>query len=159
MEKTDHIIDDLDELSQQIYREASSMSVFCSAHPLSCLRTRLRSRGVISASDLEKVETGRIVIVTGLMVMVHTPPTKSGKRVMFITMEDETGLMDVIAFDKIQNKYAGVILTSQVLSVKGRLQRQGAAEKPLSIIMERVVVPWSGSLVKLLLRKWQDFLT
>jgi DNA polymerase III alpha subunit len=94
------------------------------------------------------------VVVTGILVIVHTPPTKTGKRVMFITMEDETGLLDVVAFPRVLEKYAKIIRTSEVLTVKGRLQRHGAWGKSLSIVMERVVVPWSGLLSDLLVRKF-----
>jgi DNA polymerase III alpha subunit len=89
----------------------------------------------------------------GLLVIVHTPPTKSGKRVMFITMEDETGLLDVVAFPRVLDRYAKIIRTSEVLTVKGRLQRQGTWGKSLSVIMERVILPWSGLLSDLLLKK------
>jgi DNA polymerase III alpha subunit len=44
--------------------------------------------------------SGAIVRVSGMVIIVHTPPTKSGKRVMFLTLEDETGLFDVVVFSK-----------------------------------------------------------
>ena len=71
---------------------------------------------------------------------------------MFITAEDETGLMDIVVFSNVQQKYSRVIYTSEVLTVKGRLQRQGSWGKSLSVVMERVVMPWSGLLAELLFR-------
>lgn len=128
------------------YNESGSMSVFCHGHPLEALRPRLAAQGIVTAMDLRRIPSGRRVRITGILVIVHTPPTKSGKRVMFITMEDETGLIDVVAFPKAQAGFARDILTSEVLTVEGRLQRQGKDGLSISIIMEKVIRCWSGQL-------------
>jgi DNA polymerase III alpha subunit len=128
------------------YNEAGSMSVFCHGHPLEVLRPKLAAQGIVTAMDLRRILSGRRVRITGILVIVHTPPTKSGKRVMFITMEDETGLMDVVAFPKAQAGFARDILTSEVLTVEGRLQRLGKHGLSISIIMEKVIRRWSGQL-------------
>jgi DNA polymerase III alpha subunit len=128
------------------YNEAGSMSVFCHGHPLEVLRPKLAAQGIVTAMDLRRIPSGRRVRITGILVIVHTPPTKSGKRVMFITMEDETGLMDVVAFPKAQAGFARDILTSEVLTVEGRLQRLGKHGLSISIIMEKVIRRWSGQL-------------
>ena len=132
------------------YNEASSMSVFCHAHPLTGLRPRLAENGVIKAQDLRRVPSESRVRVTGILVIVHTPPTRSGRRVMFITMEDETGLLDVVAFPKAQKDYARSILTSEVITVEGILQRQGKDGRSKSIVLERVILPLTGPLSKFL---------
>jgi DNA polymerase III alpha subunit len=147
-------LDNLDELTRRIYTEASTMSVFCRCHPLEPLRPALARMGVITARDLKLIKAGETVLVAGILVILHTPPTKSGKRVMFITMEDETGLLDVVAFPRVLDNYARIIRTSEVLTVKGRLQRHGSWGKSLSIVMELVVLPWSGLLSDLLVRKF-----
>ncbi|MGB6066137.1 MAG: OB-fold nucleic acid binding domain-containing protein [Desulfomonilaceae bacterium] len=144
MERT--YLDHLDELTGRILREASSMSVFCRAHPLEAVRPMLARMGIITARDLRRVKAGEIVLVTGILVILLTPPTKSGKQVMFITMEDETGLLDVVAFPKMLDKYAGIILTSEVLTAKGRPQRRGSWGKALRIVMDRVMLKWRGRL-------------
>ncbi|HMK33430.1 MAG TPA: OB-fold nucleic acid binding domain-containing protein [Desulfomonilaceae bacterium] len=128
------------------YQEAGSMSVFCHGHPLAPLRPYLSAQGIVTARDLRRIVSGSIVQVCGILVIVHTPPTKSGKRVIFITMEDETGLMDVVAFPKAQVDFAEAIWTSEVLTVEGRLQRQGRNGLSISIIMERLIMPWTGKL-------------
>ena len=132
------------------HNEARSMTVFCRDHPLTVLRDRLTAAGVVTARDLRRIPSGRTVRVTGLMVIVHMPPTKSGKRVIFITLEDETGLIDVVAFPKAQTRFAQAILTSEVQTIEGRLQRQGKNGLSISIIMEKVIPHLTGSLTKLL---------
>lgn len=136
----------MDDPATTAYKEAASMSVFCRSHPLAALRPRLEEHGVITARDLRRLPTDTIVMVTGILVIVHTPPTRSGKRVMFITMEDETGLLDVVAFPKALAGSAKAILTSEVLTVKGRLQRQGKNGLSISVVLEEVVRPLTGLL-------------
>lgn len=130
--------------------EATSMSVFCRYHPLAALRPRLAAEGIVTARDLRRIPSGQRVRVTGILVIVHTPPTKSGKRVIFITMEDETGLMDLVAFPRAQVDYAKAIWTSEVLTVEGKLQRQGKNGLSISIVLEKVVLELSGPLSKML---------
>jgi error-prone DNA polymerase len=132
------------------YNEAISMKVFCNSHPLSVFRPLLAKCNIIRAVDLRRLPSGSLVRVIGLLVIVHTPPTKSGKRVMFLTMEDETGLIDVVVFPKAQKGFARTILTSQVLAIQGKLQKQGAKGISISIVMEKALKAWSGRLDKFL---------
>lgn len=122
------------------------MSVFCSGHPLAVLRPRLVEEGIVTAKELRRIPSGSRVRVTGLLVIVHTPPTRSGKRVMFITMEDETGLMDLVMFPKAQQDCARPILTSEVVTVEGRLQREGKNGVSILIVVKQVIPGWTGSL-------------
>ncbi len=132
------------------YNEAISMKFFCNSHPLSVFRPLLAKCNIIRAVDLRRLPSGSLVRVIGLLVIVHTPPTKSGKRVMFLTMEDETGLIDVVVFPKAQKGFARTILTSQVLAIQGKLQKQGAKGISISIVMEKALKAWSGRLDKFL---------
>jgi DNA polymerase III alpha subunit len=129
-----------------VLREASSMSVFCRTHPVAVLRPELRKQGVVTARQLHNIPSGRRVRVSGLLVIAHTPPTKSGKRVIFLTLEDETGLWDAVVFPKVQKDYARAIYTSELLTIEGKLQRQGKNGLSISIIVERIILPWSGAL-------------
>ena len=141
-----------DEISDvtAVLREAASMSVFCRKHPLAVLRNWLSEQGVVTARQLRNMPGGRRVRVSGLLVIVHTPPTKSGKRVMFLTLEDETGLWDAVAFSRVRKDFARVIYTSELLTIEGRLQRQGGYGLSISIILEKVILPWSGLLSEIL---------
>jgi error-prone DNA polymerase len=131
------------------------MNVFCHGHPLAPLRDDFASLNVVMAKNLRHIPSGRKVTVSGMLVIVHTPPTKSGKRVMFITLEDESGLIDLVVFPKIQKLYARHILTSTVLTVEGKLQRQGNG-LAISIIVQKILTNWTGTLPKLLSRKLNE---
>ena len=139
-----------EEAALRVYKEASTMSVFCQDHPLAVLRPRLAAEGVVTARDLRRIPSGSNVKVTGILVIVHTPPTKSGKRVIFITMEDETGLIDVVVFPNAQVNYARSVWTSEVLTVEGQLHRQGKNGRSISIVMKKVVLSLTGLLAEFL---------
>jgi DNA polymerase III alpha subunit len=134
------------------FNEAASMSVFCRAHPLAVLRRELRAEGVVPARQLRRIPSGRRVRISGLLVIVHTPPTKSGKRVMFLTLEDETGLLDAVVFSKAQKDCAQVIYTSELLTLEGRLHRQSGNGLSISVVVDKVILPWSGKLSEFLPR-------
>lgn len=134
----------------RIRNEVNTMKIFCHAHPLAAVRPVLNKRGIIKASDLRRLRTDEMVRLTGLQIIYHTPPTRSGKRVMFLTLEDESGLFDVVVFENVQKRFARTILTSQVLTLEGKLQRRGVNGKAISIIMRRISLGLSGSLNKLL---------
>jgi error-prone DNA polymerase len=137
-------------LAEKTFREAMTMSIFCHAHPLASLRTVLRKQKVVTSSNLRRMPSGSSVRISGMVIIVHTPPTKSGKRVMFLTLEDEEGLLDVVVFSKVQERFARIILTSEVLTLEGRLQRKGPTGLAISVIMEKALVGLCGPLTKLL---------
>ena len=145
-----HVQSFVRECAEQTLREVMSMSVYCHAHPLTSLRRTLTKQQVVTSGDLRRMLSGAIVRVSGMVIIVHTPPTKSGKRVMFLTLEDETGLFDVVVFSKAQSRFAKLILTSEVLTIEGRLQRKGPGGRSISIVMSRALTGLSGSLAKLL---------
>ena len=133
------------------FNEAASMSVFCRAHPLAVLRRELQGQGIVTARQLRRIPSGLRVRVSGLLVIVHTPPTKSGKRVMFLTLEDETGLLDAVVFPKAQKNCAHAIYSSELLTMEGRLHRQSGNGLSISVVVDRVILPWSGQLSEFML--------
>jgi error-prone DNA polymerase len=100
--------------------------------------------------DLHRIPSGNNVRITGILLIVHTLSTKSGKRVIFITMKDETGLIDVVAFLKAQTHNARSVWTSEVPTVEGQLHRQGKNRRSISIVMEKVVPHLTGMLADFL---------
>lgn len=134
----------------RVYREAISMNVFCHTHPLAPLRNIFRKQNIVRSATLRKMGSGSRVRICGMVTIIHTPPTKSGKRVMFVTLEDEMGLVDLVVFPGAQEKFSRVILTSEVLAIEGKLQRNGVNGKAISVIMDRALVGLCGPLTKLL---------
>lgn len=129
---------------EQVWIEHCAMEVYCTAHPMAVLRPWLTADGILRARDLRSIPSGRRIKVAGLMIMVHTPPTRSGKRVMFATLEDESGLIDFVMFPGVQRQWAKDVLTNEVLAIEGRLKREGENGLSISIVAERVLQCFSG---------------
>lgn len=70
----------------------------------------------------------------GLVIRYQTPPTRNGKRVVYMIMEDRTGIADVTVFSDIQEKCGHVLFRADWLAVKGKVQRR--EKKAVSIIAE-----------------------
>ena len=96
-------------------------------HLLEFLRPALARQGVVTAQAARELPDGRTVQVAGLVVRPHRPPTRSGRTVVFLTLEDETGLLDVTVFEGIYQSFGHHLFTQPALRIWGRLQRQGPA--------------------------------
>ena len=95
-------------------------------HPLALLRERLKKRGLMSAAelhDLPDLSNGRLVRCCGLVTLRQQPQTANG--VIFVSLEDETGVVQVIAWRKIEDQQRKVLLSSRLLAVYGTWQREG----------------------------------
>jgi len=106
----------------EMLRRDSALKVFVRAHPLEALRPHLRSQGFVTAEELKRLPHGTEVKIAGLVILVHTPPVRSGRRIMFVTLEDETGLMDVVIPPEAQEKCAREVLTKSVVFLRGKVQ-------------------------------------
>lgn len=124
------------------------MEVCCTAHPIASLRPRLWAIGVLPARTLRLIRSSSRVRVCGLLLFLHTPPTRSGKRIMFVTMEDESGLLDLVLFPDAQARCAKTLLTSEVVTAEGILKRKGAGGLSVSVVIRGLLAPLCGSLAR-----------
>lgn len=97
-------------------------------HPFSFWRRELRQQGVVTSANIYRYRDGDRVRVAGIVVARARPPTRSGKTAVFISLEDETGLVDVACFEETYQRYGRIIVGSPVLFVEGKLVRQGALD-------------------------------
>lgn len=105
------------------------------AHIMEFYRQDLDKRGVLPTKALSETQAQR-VLTAGLVIRPHRPPTKSGKTVVFLTLEDEYGLVDVTIFENVYRKCAKSLFNHSVLLVSGKLDwRDDAA---LSLLAENV---------------------
>jgi error-prone DNA polymerase len=102
-------------------------------HPLRLLRSRLRSQGVLSAAELSAQPSGKVVKVAGMVVVRQAPPTAKG--CLFITLEDETGLINLVIRPDLYERERPVLHKATLLLGEGRVQREGAA---ISLLVQRV---------------------
>lgn len=104
-------------------------------HPLIAFKRNLDKIERVKSSELSAISEGKTVKVAGVKVILHTPPTKSGQRVIFLTLEDEEGLIDVTVFPSAQKLYASNIFEEDILLIEGYVQKHGFA---VSLIANRV---------------------
>ena len=91
-------------------------------HPLAPLRRRLAARELPTARQVAAMEHGRQVSCAGLVICRQRPGTASG--VVFMTLEDETGFINLVVWPKVFQRFRSTILTAAFLEVSGAVQAQ-----------------------------------
>ncbi|MFG6488882.1 error-prone DNA polymerase [Roseateles sp. BYS78W] len=90
-------------------------------HPLALLRPRLAKDGLLSARQLDAVKSGRRAKACGIVTGRQKPQTAKGT--LFVTLEDETGNVQVIVWPKVYEEHRSTILGARLLAVEGVWQR------------------------------------
>jgi error-prone DNA polymerase len=85
---------------------------------------------VRSSADLIHRRAGESVLVAGVKVALQTPPVRSGRRVMFLTLDDGHGCSDITFFEDVQSSCAALLYSSSLFLVKGEVRRTGRAASP-----------------------------
>jgi error-prone DNA polymerase len=109
-------------LGQHVVEDYANLKLTLRCHPLALLRPWL-DRRVVKAERLAVIETDRWVEVAGLVLVRQRPGTASG--VIFITLEDETGIANLVVWPKVFERHRRVVLGAQMMAVRGKLQREG----------------------------------
>lgn len=104
----------------EIVADYRSLGLTLGRHPLAVLRPRLRRLGARTAEDLQRLPGGRRVRVAGLVTHRQRPGTASG--VLFVSLEDETGIANLIVWPRLQLAQRQSVLTSNLMLVDGDLQ-------------------------------------
>jgi error-prone DNA polymerase len=93
------------------------------AHPVQLLRAAFAARSVVSCADYGRLSDGAQVRVAGIVVTRQRPATASG--IMFLTLEDETGIANVVVRVREQTRHRAAVLEARLMVVDGRVERQG----------------------------------
>jgi error-prone DNA polymerase len=93
------------------------------AHPLAFLRDELKARKMISCRDLQSVKDGRWIELAGIVLVRQKPG--SAKGVMFITLEDETDVANLVVWTNVFEKNRRTVLGASMMGVRGQVQREG----------------------------------
>ena len=109
--------------SENVLWDYRAQGLSARAHPLSTVRNELRALRLPTAAEVRALPHGRRVRYAGLVICRQRPGTAAG--VVFLTLEDETGFVNVIVWPKIYAKFLTVIKLSPVLGVAGKLQVEG----------------------------------
>ncbi|NNG34612.1 error-prone DNA polymerase [Nakamurella aerolata] len=103
------------------------------SYPTEFTRQRLTELGVRTAAELLTTDDGTRVLVAGMVTHRQRPATASG--IVFINLEDESGLLNIVCQHGLWKRYRNVARSSPALLIRGRAQRQGLA---VSVLAERI---------------------
>jgi error-prone DNA polymerase len=130
--------------SQQVVADCRATSLTLREHPVTFLRASLKARKVITAAKLKQTPNGRIVCVAGLVLFRQQPMT--AKQTIFITIEDETGAVNLIVWKHVHERCRRAVYTAKLLACQGIVQREGQV---LHVVANQVW-DWSAELTTLI---------
>ncbi|WP_328893118.1 DNA polymerase III subunit alpha [Streptomyces sp. NBC_00236] len=122
---------DLNE-AERLSAELGVLSMDVSRHLMGDHHAFLKELGAVSAKRLREARHGETVLVAGAKAATQTPPIRSGRRVVFTTLDDGTGLVDLAFFDDSHAACAYTVFHSWLLLVRGVVQRRGP--RSLSVV-------------------------
>ncbi|MCC6076039.1 error-prone DNA polymerase [Pseudomonas sp. GCM10022188] len=110
----------LPSVGEDLRTDYATLGTTLGPHPLALLRGQLRARRCRSSRELADVEPGRPVSVAGLVIGRQRPQTASG--VIFVTLEDEFGLVNVVVWHHLAERQRRVLVQAQMLRIDGHLE-------------------------------------
>jgi error-prone DNA polymerase len=119
---------------QRIVADYASVGLTLGRHPMALLRDKLARNRLLTAGDLNCVAHGRTVRTAGIVLMRQRP--QSARGVTFLTLEDETGQVNVIVWESVGREQRRAMIESRLLEVQGELQRQ---EGVMHVIARRLI--------------------
>ncbi len=122
--------------AERVRAELEVLGLDASRHLVSFYEPLLADLGVIRSKDLHRCRADRRVMVAGVKVASQTPAIRSGQRIIFLTLDDATGPVEVVVFESVQPEVVKTVFHSFVLAVVGTVRRTG--KRGASIIAEDV---------------------
>lgn len=119
--------------SENIVADFRSMNLTLRRHPLCLLRTHLTKRRLRTARELWQLSHGTIVRTAGLVITRQRPGSANG--VTFVTLEDETGYINLIVWERVMLRQRRILLESRLMGAEGTVQREGGV---LHVVVRRL---------------------
>ena len=107
----------------EVVFDYAALGLTLRSHPMKLLRPHLEGRRLMTSRDLEAAPTGRLVRYCGIVTLRQQPETANGT--VFISLEDETGVVQVICWKSLRDAQRKELLRSRLLLVHGTWQREG----------------------------------
>ena len=122
--------------AEVVRAELEVLGLDATRHIVSFFEPLLADLGVTRTKDLAACRGGQKVMVAGVKVASQTPAIRSGQRIIFLTLDDATGPVEVTVFESVQPKVAKTVFHAYAMAVWGELRRTGV--KGVSIVAEEV---------------------
>jgi error-prone DNA polymerase len=128
---------------ENLVADYRSLGLSLRAHPLTLLRPHLQARRFVTAADLKAADHRALIRAAGIVVGRQRPGTATG--IVFVTLEDESGLTNVVVHPQLVEKQRRELLASSLLGVYGQLQKEGDV---VHLVAKRLVdlSSWLGQL-------------
>ena len=120
-------------IGEEVVADYQRLKLSLKAHPCGLLRDRLSSMGAVRSRDFPEYPNNRRIMVAGLVLVRQRPGTASG--VIFATLEDETGVANIIIWPHVFERFRRIVLSARLLGVHGKLQREG---KVIHIVADKL---------------------
>ena len=117
--------------SDLLQMEKESLGLYVSEHPLAAVKEQLRRKTDCAVGELERRRDGEIVLVGGIVSSMKQLTTKKGEPMVFFTLEDLTGPVEVVAFNSVLAHARDLLMLDAVLVVKGRVDHKQMGETKL----------------------------
>jgi error-prone DNA polymerase len=111
--------------AERVSHEMSILKMDVTEHVLDKYRPMLEAMGVSQANELAQLRNKSNVLVAGVRVATQTPPMRSGKRVVFISLDDGSGCSDSTFFEDAQERCSHILFNSRLLVIAGKTRRTG----------------------------------
>lgn len=108
---------------EEVVEDYRAVGLSLRAHPLAFLRDELTARKMVTCASLRETRDGRWVNVAGLVLLRQKPG--SAKGVMFITLEDETDVANLVVWPKLFEANRRIVLGASMMGLRGQVQREG----------------------------------
>jgi error-prone DNA polymerase len=109
---------------EEIVADYATLGLTLRRHPLALLRDRLKQRNIRSATEVANSRNGQWIRAAGIVTCRQRPATASG--VIFVTLEDETGYVNLVVWNAVADRQRKELLGSRLLAVYGEVQKQGS---------------------------------
>jgi error-prone DNA polymerase len=121
-------------LSEHVVNDYQTLRLSLKAHPMSFLRERFTARRVIACDELRGIKDGAYVSVAGVVLVRQRPG--SAKGVVFMTIEDETGIANAVVWAKTLERFRKEVMASRLIVIHGRVQRHQDIIHVVSVKLE-----------------------
>jgi len=120
--------------SEEVIQDYQTARLSLKDHPMHFLREVHARRGIVPTQVAAQARNGRRVQTSGLVLVRQQPGTASG--VVFITIEDETGIANLVVWPRVKERFRPVIMRARILHVRGRVQ---TADNVTHIVAEELI--------------------
>ena len=118
----------------EVVEDYSHVGLTLRQHPVAFLRNDLAARRMVTCAQAMDARDGRWLEAAGLVLVRQRPG--SAKGVMFITLEDETGIANLVVWPQVFEKFRRVVMGASMIAVRGRIQREGEV---VHLVAQRLV--------------------